>query len=212
MNKARAYFSAAEQLKSALSLKTGLSLDHITAVPGILQPVENGRDSESYWPLIADCMQQAIQALDQMRRQEGAFLEKDFLQRLSLMEQGLDRIEQMAAGLVDLYREKLLSRIEALTQGSVALDPVRIAQEAAILADRSDIAEEIVRARSHIDQFRILLQADEPAGRKLNFLLQEFNREFNTMGSKIGQAAVAHIIVDMKAEIEKMREQVQNIE
>jgi uncharacterized protein (TIGR00255 family) len=89
---------------------------------------------------------------------------------------------------------------------------MRIAQEAAIMADRSDISEEVVRARSHIEQFRQLLRDDEPAGRKFNFLLQELNREFNTMGAKAGQAAVAHTIVDMKSEIEKLREQVQNIE
>ncbi len=212
LNKAKAYFAALEQLKSALNLKGGPSLDSIAAVPGVLQPAENGRDSEASWPSIVSCMQPALDELDRMRRQEGAFLEKDFLQRLERMEQGIDQIEQMAAGLVDQYREKLLARIDALTQGTVELDPMRVAQEIAILADRSDISEEIVRARSHIAQFRTTMEADEPAGRKLNFLLQEFNREFNTMGSKIGQADIAHIVVDMKAEIEKMREQVQNIE
>lgn len=212
LNKAKAYFSALEQLKSALNLKGGPSLDSIAAVPGILQLAENGQDSEASWPLSVSCMQQALDELDRMRRQEGAFLEKDFLQRLKRLEQGIDQIEQMAAGLVDQYREKLLARIDALTQGTVELDPMRVAQETAFLADRSDISEEIVRARSHIAQFRTIMAADEPAGRKLNFLLQEFNREFNTMGSKIGQADIAHIVVDMKAEIEKMREQVQNIE
>jgi uncharacterized protein (TIGR00255 family) len=212
LNKAKAYFAALEQLKSALNLKGGPSLDSIAAVPGVLQPAENGQDSEASWPSIVSCMQPALDELDRMRRQEGAFLEKDFLQRLERMEQGIDQIGQMAAGLVDQYREKLLARIDALTQGTVELDPMRVAQETALLADRSDISEEIVRARSHIAQFRTIMEADEPAGRKLNFLLQEFNREFNTMGSKIGQADIAHIVVDMKAEIEKMREQVQNIE
>jgi uncharacterized protein (TIGR00255 family) len=94
----------------------------------------------------------------------------------------------------------------------VEIDQTRIAQEAALLADRSDISEEIVRAKSHIQQFRALMEDDTPAGRPLNFLLQEFNREFNTMGSKSGKAAMSHIIVAVKSELEKLREQVQNVE
>jgi uncharacterized protein (TIGR00255 family) len=103
-------------------------------------------------------------------------------------------------------------RIQALTQGLVEIDPDRIAQEAAFLADRSDITEEIVRAVSHMQQFRNVMEGQEPAGRKLNFLLQELNREFNTMGSKAEKATVSHLIVEVKSELEKIREQVQNIE
>ena len=136
----------------------------------------------------------------------------NFSNRPEFIESGLRQIDAAADGLLPVYRDKLTARIEALTQGVAELDPARISQEAAIAADRSDISEEIVRVRSHIRQFRDIMHADEPAGRKLNFLLQEFNREFNTMGSKIGQAEVAHLIVDIKAEIEKLREQVQNIE
>jgi uncharacterized protein (TIGR00255 family) len=110
------------------------------------------------------------------------------------------------------YQERLKERIAQLTQNIVELDPGRIAQEAAFLADRSDISEEIVRAQSHLSQFKQMMNAAEPAGRKLNFLLQELNREFNTMGSKIGNADVAHIIIDVKSELEKIREQIQNVE
>ena len=95
---------------------------------------------------------------------------------------------------------------------ALEIDPDRIAQEAALLADRSDISEELVRVYSHIEQFRSLMKAPEPAGRKLNFLLQEFNREFNTIGSKTGKAGVAHMVVEVKAELEKLREQIQNVE
>jgi uncharacterized protein (TIGR00255 family) len=157
-------------------------------------------------------LSEALASLDQMRLQEGNHIGEDFAQRLELIETHLDAIEKEAAGLPALYRDKLTSRIESLTQGVVELDPVRIAQEVAVMADRSDISEEIVRARSHMLQFRALAKGPEPAGRQLNFLLQEFNREFNTMGSKIGQADLAHSIVAVKAEIEKLREQVQNIE
>jgi uncharacterized protein (TIGR00255 family) len=105
-----------------------------------------------------------------------------------------------------------LQRIAALTKGIVEIDPDRIAQEAAFLADRSDISEEVVRAASHIKQFRTIMNSAEPAGRKLNFLLQELNREFNTMGSKTANTNVSHIIVEVKSDLEKIREQLQNIE
>ena len=142
----------------------------------------------------------------------GDFIGQDLTQRLDYIERNLDEIENNAMDMVTHYRDRLQARIEVLTQGLVEIDQARIAQEASMLADRSDISEEIVRARSHIQQFRDILRMDGPAGRKLNFLLQEFNREFNTMGSKVGQASLAHIIVDVKSEIEKLREQVQNIE
>ena len=110
------------------------------------------------------------------------------------------------------YQERLKERILVLTKEIIEIDPVRIAQEAAFLASRSDIAEEIVRAESHINHFRTIMNSMEPAGRKLNFLLQELNREFNTMGSKTEKANVSHMIVEVKSELEKIREQVQNIE
>ena len=137
---------------------------------------------------------------------------RDFVARLEAIEAMLQQIAAQAADLPEIYCQRLETRIEALTHGMVEIDQARIAQEAALLADRSDISEEIVRARSHIQQFRTFVAAQEPAGRKLNFLLQEFNREFNTMGSKTGNQKVSHIIVDVKSEIEKIREQVQNVE
>jgi uncharacterized protein (TIGR00255 family) len=114
--------------------------------------------------------------------------------------------------LLPAYQERLKERIANLTADTVELDPARIAQEAAHLAERSDISEEIVRAESHISQFRKIMSGNEPGGRKLNFLLQELHREFNTMGSKIGSSELAHTIIDIKAELEKIREQIQNIE
>ena len=110
------------------------------------------------------------------------------------------------------YQERLKERLSVLTQNIVELDSGRVDQEAAFLADRSDISEEIVRAASHLNQFNQIMDAGNPAGRKLNFLLQELNREFNTMGSKIGNAEMAHLIIDVKSELEKIREQIQNVE
>jgi uncharacterized protein (TIGR00255 family) len=211
-DRARSYVAAVTALQKTLKVASSLSAEQIAAVPGVIQQTEGSTAAQTHWPLICTCLEQALDALDQMRRKEGDFLHEDFAQRLNTIADGLQRIAAATDGLLPAYREKLEARIAALTKGVVELDAMRIAQEAAIMADRSDISEEVVRARSHIEQFRQLLRDDEPAGRKFNFLLQELNREFNTMGAKAGQAAVAHTIVDMKSEIEKLREQVQNIE
>jgi uncharacterized protein (TIGR00255 family) len=210
--KARAFYAAAQALKKELQLSGDLSLESLLNLPGIIQKTENHQATEQNWPLVEKCMRQALETIDRMRRQEGDNIGKDFVRRLDWIVSQLDQIETATQGMLEQYRDKLLVRIESLTQGAVPLDPLRIAQEAAMLAERSDISEEIVRAQSHISQFRSIMQDDEPSGRKLNFLLQEFNREFNTMGSKVGQADTAHAIVAVKAEIEKLREQVQNIE
>jgi uncharacterized protein (TIGR00255 family) len=147
-----------------------------------------------------------------MRRREGEFIAADIGQRIDGVSLTLEKIEAAANGLLEKYRDRLQARITALTDGIIAIDSDRIIQEAAILADRSDITEEIVRAASHLAQFRSLMLAEEPAGRKLNFLMQELNREFNTIGSKSDTSAIAHMVVDVKAELEKIREQVQNVE
>ena len=159
-----------------------------------------------------DCLKSALDQLDAMRKAEGDNMAADFKQRLDAIERMLQEIESEAAGLPDVYRQRLKERIDALTHGMVEIDEARIAQEAALLADRSDISEEIVRAKSHIQQFRARMHDDTPAGRPLNFLLQEFNREFNTMGAKSGKADMSHVIVAVKSELEKLREQIQNVE
>ncbi len=212
MVKARAFHMAVQNLKDQLNLAGEMSLDRLLDVTGIILPRESSEAIDDFWPLIEETLKEVLTTLDQMRLQEGSHTGEDFSRRLAMIEAYLDQIEEGAEGLPAMYRGKLSARIEALTKGVVELDPVRVTQEAAILADRSDISEEIVRSRSHILQFRSFMEGPEPAGRKLNFLLQEFNREFNTMGSKIGQADLAHLIVAVKAEIEKLREQVQNIE
>jgi uncharacterized protein (TIGR00255 family) len=158
------------------------------------------------------CLTSALNDLDAMRLAEGANLVRDFRERLDVIEANLEQIRSQATQLPLVYRQRLKERIDALTDGIVAIDQARLAQEAALLADRSDISEEIVRVSSHIQQFRERMDDDRPAGRPLNFLLQEFNREFNTMGAKSGKASMSHIIVAVKSELEKLREQVQNVE
>ena len=135
----------------------------------------------------------------------------DLEERLAQFEQVVQQIEKRIPELLEERENKLTERLEKLL-GNVQLDPQRLAQEVAILADKTDVTEEIVRLSSHINQFRAFLGSEEATGRKIDFLLQEFLREVNTMASKINDAAIAHLTVALKAELEKMREQVQNIE
>jgi len=213
LQRAKAFCAAAGQLNDIHNLASGaISLEYLLGVSGMILPADNRIDADLHWPLAESVVREALIGLDRMRSKEGDFIGQDLVQRLEFIERSLDDIANSAMDMVTHYRDRLQARVEALTQGLVEIDQARIAQEASMLADRSDISEEIVRARSHIQQFRDIMGSDVPAGRKLNFLLQEFNREFNTMGSKVGQASLAHVIVDVKSEIEKLREQVQNIE
>ena len=210
--KAAAYRDALRDLQTRLDLPGEVSLEMMAGVPGMIRLKESEADAEPVWAVTAEALSAALDDLEDMREKEGAFMAEDFAARLAAIEADIDRIAAESAGLLEHYRDRLSSRIAALTQGMAEIDPARIAQEAAFLADRSDISEEITRARSHAAQFRAMLADGEPAGRKLNFLLQEFNREFNTMGSKTGSTDVSHIVVRLKSELEKIREQVQNVE
>lgn len=209
---AAAYSDALERIRERFGMTSEIPLDLIARANGVIRPAEVEKDTDTLWAVVEAGLAEALEALNGMRDREGRYLENDFNDRLDAIEAFIDGVETGAADLPTLYRERLKERIAALTEGIVEIDPARIAQEAAILADRSDISEEIVRARSHVAQFRAIMGSPEPAGRKLNFLLQEFNREFNTMGSKAGNAGLSHMIVSVKSELEKMREQVQNIE
>lgn len=211
-SKAAAYHRALIRLKERFGLESEISLDHLVQVSGIIKPAEVETDPNRNRPLVEACVKQALSDLNAMRRKEGDFLARDFVKRLDEIDAAIDDIESASDGLLDHYRDRLQERITALTQGMVEIDPARIAQEAAFLADRSDISEEIVRSRSHVEQFRAIMASEESAGKKLNFLLQEFNREFNTMGAKTGRADVSHTVVRLKSELEKIREQVQNVE
>jgi len=210
--KANAYYHALSQLKTELNIRGEISLDLLLLNGNVITPVEIERDMETYWQVIEPCLNIALEDLDKMRSREGDFLYKELCSRLEYLEKGIEQIEKVSGNLVALYRDRLKDRISLLVQGTVALDPDRIAQEAAILADKSDITEEIVRIKSHIDQFGQIMNDAQPAGRRLNFLLQEFNREFNTIGSKTANAGVSYTVVDAKSEIEKIREQIQNVE
>ena len=209
---ALAYHDALVKLKTTCGINEDISLALLTAKNGIIETAEPGINPDAIWPVLEENLQRALAEFDAMKKNEGAALAQDLNSRLDFIENAISTIETKTDGLLGLYQEKLKTRIAALTNGILDIDPARIAQEAAFIVDRSDISEEIVRAASHLNQFRQLMASPDPAGRPLNFLLQEFNREFNTMGSKAGDTEVAHIIVAVKTELEKIREQIQNVE
>ncbi len=210
--RARAVLEVLNRLRDELGLHDPPSLELLVTTGGILKTVQAEIDPEALWPGVETCLGQALQDLDAMRIAEGGHLAADLDARLELIAGALADVAQAAQGGLAHFQERLRERVAALTQGVVDIDPARLAQEAAFLADRADISEEIVRAESHIQKFREIMTGDEAGGRKLNFLLQGLNREFNTMGSKMGHADAAHVIVGVKSELEKIREQVQNIE
>lgn len=211
-SRAKALVSAFTELKSEFGFKNDITLDMLIGAGGLIKAVEKVQKEDIVWPVLKSCIQLALDDCEAMRQKEGNFIAEDFEHRLSFIDGCLEQIHEKSQGLLAHYQQRLKERIAQLTQNSVELDPARIAQEAAFLADRSDISEEIVRVKSHLNQFKQMMNAVEPAGRKLNFLLQELNREFNTMGSKISNAHVAHLIIDAKSELEKIREQIQNVE
>lgn len=210
--RAKAIHSALKQLKKEFKLGNDIAVEHMLGMGGIIKPVEPVDESDGLWATIKDCLMHGLDELEIMRQKEGDFIAGDLAARLDFIEQSTAEIKRISGALLSQYQERLKERIAALIRETVEIDPGRLAQEAAFLADRSDISEEIVRAESHIKQFRHIMAADEPGGRKLNFLLQELNREFNTIGAKIGHAETSHKIVDIKSELEKIREQIQNVE
>jgi len=210
--KARAYYASIVQLKDQLDLQTDVSMDFLIREGGVIRSAENDRDMETVWTVVKDCLDEALKNLVAMREKEGEMIAFDIADRINRIEQSVHQINNKSSDLLLHYQQRLRERIAALTRGIVEIDPERIAQEAAFLADKSDISEEILRVQSHIKQFRAIMKSSEPTGRKLNFLLQELHREFNTMGSKTESAQASHIVVEVKSELEKIREQLQNVE
>lgn len=210
--KAEAYFKALAQIQQRLGLSEAPKLDHVLTARNLIVPVPEEPDRLLLWQALSRAVEKAAQELDRMRQAEGTLLEKDLTARLDAIENQMVRVKEQAKEIPVLYKKRLEDRLERLTAGQEKVDPIRLAQEVALLADRSDVSEEMVRISSHIHQFRKVMNADRSQGQTLNFLIQEFNREFNTIGSKAGNAALSHMVVDLKSLLEKIREQVQNIE
>jgi len=208
---ARNYYQCLETIREDLSLPDGPTLAMIQSYKEIIVAHEEEEDLEAVWPQVAEALTQALTMAQGMREQEGEALKSELSQRLREFATTVETIAQDIPAIVQRRTEKLKERLAVLLQG-VDLDPLRLAQEVAIMADKSDVTEEVVRLRSHISQFAGFLEADEPVGRRLDFLLQEFLREINTLASKISDAPTAHLTVELKTEVEKLREQIQNIE
>lgn len=209
---AKAYYKALLELNEALDIEEKVGLQTLLGLEKIIVATEPEADLEKTWTILSSCIGEALEGVDVMRISEGKAVYQDFERRLQSVEEGLSRIKALAPSVLSEYHSRLKERLAVLTQGKVELDPNRLAQEAAFLVDRSDVTEEIVRAESHVKQFQSMIESGGPAGRALDFLLQELNREVNTIGSKGGNAQLSHMVVTLKGELEKIREQVQNIE
>jgi uncharacterized protein (TIGR00255 family) len=208
---AAGYCEAFRQLSVGLGLPGEVPLNLILSQKGVLRDSGTVIDETELLPQLIDAVRSAVTAIDSMRTREGGALADDLLARRRQVAEWVEQIRERTPLMVAEYQQKLSARLEQLL-GDVELDPCRLAQEVALLADRCDITEELVRLNSHFTQFDEALRMKEPVGRKLDFLMQEMNREVNTIGSKANDAAIASLVIQIKAEMEKMREQVQNVE
>ena len=208
---ARAYYKLLVQLRRTLKLKETVKLEHMLQFSEIFEQKDDGGNDEKAWGVLQESLDAALAALAEMRRAEGGELERDFRARIALLDRRLEEIERLSAGQVPAERERLRERVTQILD-KAPVDEGRLEMELALMADRLDVTEECVRFKSHNKFFLDALSLPEPAGRKLNFLIQEMNREANTIGSKSSATEIAHLVVSMKEELERIREQLQNIE
>lgn len=206
---AAAYLNAIRTMAVNLGVEDDVSASTLARFPDILK-VENKLDDDRMGVVLEKAVEKAVSALVEMREKEGQKLKESLILILETVESYLDRIRGRAPMVVREYKEKLETRLEELA--GMKIDPARFAMEAAIFADRCSIDEEVVRLESHICQMKEMLELGSPVGKKLDFLLQEMNREVNTIGSKANDLEITRCVVELKNEIEKLREQVQNIE
>jgi len=208
---ARSYMQAFATLADTFDLPKTTPLATLAGCPDVMMRKQLDDDLEEIWDSVESVVEEALRNCDVMRCQEGGTLVDELRERLHGFAAIVDHIEEAIPELLLQRQRTLQERLEKLL-GTVQLDPQRLTQEVAIMADKSDVTEELVRLRSHIQQFFSFMDESGGVGRKLDFLIQEFLREVNTLASKISDAEIAHLSVDLKSELEKMREQVQNIE
>ena len=208
---ARGYYEALTKIRDMFSLEGELTAAVLAKFPDVLTVTKAEEDLESVAGDICAVLDEALEAYNAMRAVEGEKLCEDIAGRVATIETVVGKVEERSPQTVVAYREKLTARMQEVLQ-STTIDESRILTEAAIFADKIAVDEETVRLRSHIAQLRTMLKSDQPVGRKLDFLIQEVNRECNTIGSKCNDLTIAQDVVNMKAEVEKIREQVQNIE
>jgi uncharacterized protein (TIGR00255 family) len=207
----RNYHALLGQLKEEFHLGDEVTLAMMAGFRDAFVSAETAQDPATLWEGLAKILAEAIRTLTEMREKEGESLKRDLTGRLDLIAGFLEEIAGRAPQVVLDYQKRLTDRVRELTSGMV-VDEARLLQEVAIMAEKSDITEEIVRFRSHISQFTELLTGDDSAGRKIDFLIQEMGREINTIGSKSGDSGISRSVIEIKSELAKLREQVQNIE
>lgn len=208
---ASAYVNALKELSQTYSLKEDFGASLVSRFPDVFVLRKADEDEDKLWSLILHVAEQAVDKFIAMREAEGEKMCRDIALRADNIIESVSFIEERSPQTVKEYNDKLVARVHELI-GDVSLDEGRIIQEVAIFADKVAVAEETVRLRSHISQLNSFLNSDEPVGRKMDFLVQEINREANTIGSKASDVEIARRVVDIKAEVEKIREQIQNIE
>lgn len=207
----RNYHALLRQMKEELSLEGEVTLGMLAGFRDLFMPTESTQDPEILWESLAKLFDEAIGALNEMREREGQSLRRDLEERLAQLGTVLEGIAVRSPKVILDYQKRLADRVRELTGGMV-VDEGRLLQEVAIMAEKSDITEEIVRFRSHIEQFYDLFNDVDAAGRKIDFLIQEMGREINTIGSKSSDAGISRDVIEIKSELAKLREQVQNLE
>ncbi len=211
MDIARDYFKILNRLNEEFSLQSPVTVQTLAGFRDIFTPPAESTLDADFLARVEKTFLQALDILAGMREEEGLSLFHDMQMRLGEITEIMEKIRQRAPQVVLEYQKRLSERVKELTEG-YTLDDARLAQEVALMADRTDITEEIVRMKSHIEQFEALLQSEGTEGRKIDFLLQEMNREINTIGSKVGDVPITRHVIDVKSELGKLREQAQNIE
>lgn len=208
---AEAYVNALRSLKDKFQLIDDISVSVVSKLPDIINITKVEEEGEEVWNTLSIAIQKSLSNLLEMRKKEGQKLADDIIARKDYLKSIVQKIEERSPMVVQEYKEKLEERIKDIS-GNICIDETRLAAEVALFADRSSIAEEIVRLNSHFEQLQLILQEEGPVGRKLDFLVQEMNREINTIGSKASDLEITKHVVEVKSEIEKIREQIQNIE
>lgn len=208
---ARAYHKELQAIHKDLGLVHEISMQDLLILPDVTNPAKVSVDDEEYWPPLKKAITAAARAMIRMRKREGEALAKDMRERLKKVEIFAKQVEKVAPQMTEAYRDKIRARIEQLMEAPVP-DQDRLEEEIALHAEKTDVAEECVRLKSHIVEYRRTIGLKEPVGKRLNFILQEMNREANTIASKTSLPEIASTVISIKEEIERLREQVQNVE
>lgn len=209
---AKAYIKLLNDLRKAAKIKEKVRLEHLLKFSEVFEVPKDEQSDEREWKVVEEALRSALDGFNTMRRNEGGELAKDLQRRLHWLSETVEKIEQLSRSRIPEERKRLHERIAQLVEDKSIIDQNRLELEIALLADKLDVTEECVRFRSHTKFFLDTIANSDSAGRKLNFLVQEINREANTIGSKTNDSEIAHLVVQMKEEVEKIREQLQNIE